>query len=187
MTAVLLTPQRHPHPRSFATLTEPVSRGPGAVGAGVAVVVARVHVLRGDRDTAPVLDRHVRAGVPTPHRWRMVADVLVTRGGPGRPGALARRHPGALVTAAYHGQDCWLRLGIGGGARLRMRKRSTAFGAAAPPWDLPWPDWASLVHAWLVAGVPPEALAPSSARLIPARTGAGGAAPEQTVLLRAEP
>ncbi|MET8180847.1 hypothetical protein [Streptomyces sp. NPDC005336] len=183
MTAVLLTPDSRAHPRSFATLTEPVRRAPGAA---VAVVLARVTVLRADRDTAPVLDRHLRVGIPAPHRWRMAADVLVTSGGPGQPAALARRHPGALVTAAYHGPDCWLRLRIGGGARLRMRKRTAAPGAAAPPRDLSWPVWASLVHAWLVAGVPPEALAPSSARLIPARTGAGGVAPEQTVLLRTE-
>jgi hypothetical protein len=197
VTAVLLVPDGlagvwpgPARPWPLVAVTDPADGAPDAADttegadASVTMVVIRVGTVSAGRPS-PVLDRHLRAGGAAPRPWRMAADVLVAPGGPERAAGLARRHPGALVTAAHSGSDCWVLLGTGTRTPLRLRKRGAPSGAAAPPGDLPWPVWASLVHAWLVAGVSPRTLASSSARPVPVPLGPWGATRGQTVLLRA--
>jgi hypothetical protein len=94
------------------------------------------------------VDRHVRVGLPAPRPWPLLADVLVAQGVDGSTvDALAATHPGAAVVAVHHGaQACWLRLGPYG--QVPVRLALDARHAAVRPWHA----WASLAHAWLVAG-----------------------------------
>jgi hypothetical protein len=181
MTAVLLVQDDPPLPLGLALLTEPVPGGPPGNTAGVAgtgtgtgtgtragVVTTVVQVVRADTGTL-VVDRHLRVDAGAADPWRMAADVLIGRGGPPQVTALARRHPGALVVAAHHGGDCWMQLGIGQDRPVRAHWREPEGGAAGGT-GLPWPLWASAVHAWLVAGIPPEDVCASSALVLgPAR------------------
>ncbi|TSB20679.1 hypothetical protein [Streptomyces benahoarensis] len=101
-------------------------------------------------DGGRVTDHHLRVAPPAPRPWPLLADVLVVRD-PGRAGA-AHLAPGAAVLALPQGptecrmrcgprRDAWVELGSG--------------HAAVAPWEV----WASLAHAWLVAGLPVRALA----------------------------
>ncbi|MBM9503670.1 hypothetical protein [Actinacidiphila acididurans] len=159
MTAVLLFPDDPGQPRALAVLG-----GPGPAGTGPAPTV--VQVVRADTGAVTV-DRHLRveADADAPDPWRVVADVLVTRGGPQQVTELARHHPGALVVAAHDGPDCWLLLGSPRDSRVRACWRRPDPGTAAGT-DPPWPVWASLVHSWLVAGIPAETVRTSSALLL---------------------
>jgi hypothetical protein len=111
----------------------------------------------------PFVDRHLRVALPAPSPWPPLADVLLAPGAPGAPGtggtegtggvtvdATAARHPGAAVVAVHHGtRVCRLRLGPydSGATRAPLSLTLTARHAALHP----WPVWASLAHAWLVA------------------------------------
>lgn len=114
-----------------------------------------------------VVDEHLRAGLHAPLRGRRLADVLVgcdgdegdgsdAFDGPGygpdggcavctRRGS-ASRHPGALVVAVPRGAECVLR--YGGCAAAGDRLTLDGAHRARAPWEV----WASLAHAWLVAG-----------------------------------
>lgn len=188
MTAVLLVPDSHAHPAALGVLAEPVCRAGGGIGADSTAVVSTVMVARTDTG-APVVDRHLRVGVSAPRPWRLAADVLMAPGGASQATSLACRHPGALVVAAVRDRECWVRVRVGtsGGVLLRIREQAAAPRAGSPPRLPPWPVWASLVHAWLVAGLPAQALASSSAHLVRAGSPPGTAVRERTVLLRAEP
>jgi hypothetical protein len=151
---------------------------------GRAQVVVRV--LRSDT-VRTRRDHHLRVLLPHPHPWPAVADVLVEGQAGDRPWrehadrarGLARARPGAQVVAAHGASRCVLR--VRGDRTLRLTTESG--GGAA------WATWASLVHAWLVAGVPPAALAGSSAHLLRLPSGDDGARPswDQTVALRPHP
>lgn len=103
-----------------------------------------------------IVDEHLRVALPAPHPWPSLADVLVGPGtGHGAADALAASHPGAAVVAVHDGtrpRMCRLRLGPYGIDAVRLTL--TAGHAAMCCWD----TWASLAHAWLVAGLPPEGL-----------------------------
>lgn len=119
-----------------------------------------------------VVDEHLRAGLHAPLRVRRLADVLVGCGGDGsRPRGVCAEctgpastllHPGALVVAVPRTAHCVVRYGtdaddaagaasphssgIGGVLTLGGAHRALAS----------WEVWASLAHAWLVAGPPME-------------------------------
>lgn len=137
-----------------------------------------------------VIDEHLRIRLSAPHPMPLLADVLVAgwpqagldhagirrttfpEGTARAEGAsdeaparfvawLADCHPGALVVAVYRGPYCWLRLG--GGARTLVRR---------PDWPVQsWAVWASVAHAWLVAGLRPEAFDPATVRVTRAVRG----------------
>jgi hypothetical protein len=100
----------------------------------------------------PLVDRHLRVVLPAPHPWPVLADVLVSPGTDASAAdALAAAHPGAAVIAVHDGAGmCWLRVDSGGVVRLTLTARHAALCS--------WPAWASLAHAWLVAGLPPAEL-----------------------------
>jgi len=112
-------------------------------------------------DAVPFLDRHIRARARGATPWPQLADVLAGPGGRRcsqehallELGQLRRQHPGALVTVLPYGDHrCAVRLGCG-----------TVLLLAPPPGEpgrslLPLPTVASILHAWLAAGVPPHAL-----------------------------
>ncbi|RAJ62435.1 hypothetical protein K378_03786 [Streptomyces sp. Amel2xB2] len=154
---------------SYAVLTESApaggfaERGPGAARCVRVVLTGSA----GER----VVDEHLRAGLHAPPHGRGLADVLVGcdggddgNGGNGRgPGAdggcarcagpePARRHPGALVVAVPQGEGCVLRYGAASPYASGTRGR-LALGPAQRA-CAPWESWASLAHAWLVAGRP---------------------------------
>ncbi|MEV2234252.1 hypothetical protein AB0H69_37595 [Streptomyces phaeochromogenes] len=111
----------------------------------------------------PFVDRHLRVTLPAPSPWPSLADVLLAPDVPGGGGAggrgdtegaaadaMAAGHPGAAVVAVHHGTRlCRLRLGPydSGATRAPLTLTLTARHAALHP----WPVWASLAHAWLVA------------------------------------
>jgi len=102
----------------------------------------------------PFVDRHLRVALPAPSPWPSLADVLLAPGAPGTGGAtadaLAAGHPGAAVVAVHEGtRVCRLRLGPydSGATPAPLALTLTARHAALHP----WPVWASLAHAWLVA------------------------------------
>ncbi|MFJ2264236.1 hypothetical protein ACIOKD_39180 [Streptomyces sp. NPDC087844] len=99
----------------------------------------------------PFVDRHLRVALPAPGPWPPLADVLLARGAPDAAADTpAACHPGAAVVAVHHGtRVCRLRLGPydSGTARAPLTVTLTARHAALHP----WPVWASLAHAWLVA------------------------------------
>lgn len=114
----------------------------------------------------PFMDRHLRVALPAPSPWPPLADVLLAPGAQGAPGgagtrgtggmggaaadAMAASHPGAAVVAVHHGTRlCRLRLGPydSGATRTPLTLTLTARHAALHP----WPVWASLAHAWLIA------------------------------------
>ncbi|MFF9480180.1 hypothetical protein [Streptomyces sp. NPDC014733] len=116
-------------------------------GAGTAVRTAvRLRLPDGRRMT----DHHLRVAPPAPRPWPLLADVLVVRD-PGRAGA-AHLAPGAAVLALPQGPS---------GCRLRCGPRRDAWVELGPGHAAvaPWEVWASLAHAWLVAGLPVQALA----------------------------
>lgn len=127
---------------------DPEARGP----------VRRTEVTLLHPDTgAPVVDEHVRVRLPAPSPLPLLADVLVAGGdGPGSATALAARHPGALVVAVHRGPRCWLLLGGQG--------RPMALDARRP--GTPWAVWASVAHAWLVAGLPVAEFGTTAVRVI---------------------
>lgn len=129
-----------------------VGRAPGAVRR---IRVALMHPVSG----VPVVDEHVRVSLPAPGPWPLLADVLVGRGeGDGCAAGLAARHPGALVVAVRCGGKCWLRLGSESltleSLALTLGRAGARPSAAEPAWGI----WASVAHAWLVAGLPVVAL-----------------------------
>lgn len=166
------------------TLTGTVT-GAGTVGGTGTVTLAcgpagcrtRVALVRPGTGRL-VVDEHLRVRLPAAHPWPSLADVLYGAGqGPGDAAELAARHPGALVVAVHRGRDCWLRLGPEG-VVLRLTSRRTDPGA-------PWGGWglrASLAHAWLVAGLPAEAL--RSARVRPPRGQSGAARSSRSTRVR---
>ncbi|MDQ1026921.1 hypothetical protein QF035_004503 [Streptomyces umbrinus] len=111
----------------------------------------------------PFVDRHLRVALPAPSPWPPLADVLLAPDAPDAPSggstrgtggaaadAMAAGHPGAAVVAVHHGTRlCRLRLGPydSGATRAPLSLTLTACHAALRP----WPVWASLAHAWLVA------------------------------------
>ncbi|NEB03152.1 transcriptional regulator [Streptomyces sp. SID13726] len=102
-----------------------------------------------------VVDRHLRVALPAPLPWPLLADVLVTPGShAGVADRLASTHPGAAVVAVHCGSVCWLRLGPDLGPADVVRLTLTAQHAALRSWAA----WASLAHAWLVAGLSPAHL-----------------------------
>ncbi|MGG7574292.1 hypothetical protein [Streptomyces sirii] len=111
----------------------------------------------------PVVDRHLRVRTPAPRPWPRLADVLAVPGADAAAaGDMAGRHPGAAVVAVYRdGERCGLRLGGpygSGGALLELDARRSA--------GICWETWASLAHAWLVAGLPVAGLASAAVRVI---------------------
>lgn len=127
---------------------DPRARGP----------VRRTEVTLLHPDTgAPVVDEHVRVRLPAPSPLPLLADVLVAPGdGPRSATALAARHPGALVVAVHRGPRCWLLLGgAGRPVVLDGRRRGTR-----------WAVWASVAHAWLVAGLPVAEFGATAVRVI---------------------
>jgi len=130
-----------------------------AVARGVTLVEA---VVRREDGTAPFLDRHLRARARGARPWPRMADVLTAPGGRGcsreralrELGRLRQQHPGALVTVLRYGEHrCAVRLGSGAVLLL-----APAPGAPVRAL-LPSSAVASLLHAWLAAGIPPDALA----------------------------
>lgn len=128
----------------------------------------------------PFVDRHLRVALPAPSPWPPLADVLLAPGVPGAGGtgdtegaaadATAADHPGAAVVAVHEGtRVCRLRLGPydSGATRAPLTLTFTARHAALHP----WPVWASLAHAWLIAhaGTPWPGAAGADARLPGAR------------------
>ncbi|GAB2768845.1 hypothetical protein GCM10027091_00310 [Streptomyces daliensis] len=124
---------------------------------------------------APLRDLHLRADTTVPGPPLPLADVLVRRGGSAREAAVLRtRHPGALVVAVSSAQRCWLRLapGVGCGHEHERGRERAAEGItlelrACPVPGLSWAAWASLAHAWLVAGLPAEGLRTATGRIVP--------------------
>lgn len=151
------------------------------------VVRVSVTVVRTDTRDA-VLDNHIRARIPSPDPWPDLADVITGSNERGQSrrnsftsvAALAHRHPGALVVAGSGSPKCPIVLC--GQLLLGLRVHDSKLAAA----DLPWPVWTSLIHAWLVAGLPPVALAASSAHAIQLAGCAGAVGRQQGVLLRQE-
>lgn len=145
-----------------------------AVAPGAELVEA---VVRREGCAALLPDCHLRARPGGSQSWAQLADVLV---GPdvGRCsrrralvalGELRRRCPGALVTVVPYGdRRCAVRLGSGLVLLL----------APAPGWPerarLPSAALASLLHAWLAAGVPPQALAPAVVETVRYPSAGGG-------------
>ncbi|WP_314174663.1 hypothetical protein [Streptomyces winkii] len=140
-------------------------QGPGA-GRFVRVVLTGA---AGER----VVDEHLRAGLHAPPRGRRLADVLVGCGGNDGPRpdcgcaactgrGSAVRHPGALVVAVPRNAECVLRYGAaaGGASGFAAPDASGTDGrltlGSAHRARAPWEAWASLAHAWLVAGWPME-------------------------------
>lgn len=133
---------------TVALYEDPRARGP----------VRRTEVTLLHPDTgAPVVDEHVRVRLPAPSPLPLLADVLVAGGdGPRSATALAGRHPGALVVAVHRGPRCWLLLG-GEGRPVTLDARRT---------EAPWAIWASVAHAWLVAGLPVARFATTAIRIV---------------------
>lgn len=115
---------------------------------------------------AEVVDEHSRVGLPAPARTAALADVLLAdvphgdlpradAAGPARAAELAAAHPGALVVAVHRGHDCWIRFTCQGRTRVLAVHRPDA-GPGGQVWDV----LASLVHAWLSAGLPADRLGP---------------------------
>ncbi|MFE0188906.1 transcriptional regulator [Streptomyces sp. NPDC058989] len=122
----------------------------------------------------PVVDRHLRVRTPAPRPWPRLADVLAVPGADAAAaGDVAGRHPGAAVVAVYRdGERCGLRLGgpYGSGGALLSLGAGRAAGIC-------WETWASLAHAWLVAGLSVAGLASAAVRVIrrPVPWGQSGA------------
>lgn len=93
-------------------------------------------------------DEHLRADADAPYRLRGIADVLV--------GTVSRPEDcrNAAVIATPRGEQCLLQCGVAGGSRPVVRVLLGAAHRAQAPWE----TWASVAHAWLVAGFPAEAL-----------------------------
>ncbi|MFG2291264.1 hypothetical protein ACGFOU_34955 [Streptomyces sp. NPDC048595] len=111
----------------------------------------------------PVVDRHLRVTTPAPRPWPRLADVLAVPGADTAAACdVAGRHPGAAVVAGYRdGEGCGLRLGGpygSGGALLELAARRSA--------GICWETWASLAHAWLVAGLSVAGLASAAVRVV---------------------
>jgi hypothetical protein len=149
-----------PHSRAETEKTD------GAGGSAASAVLATVSadtegnttvVLR-RADAPPIRDPHLRVevGKATPKSRR--ADVVV--GHSYEVDELARQHPGALVVAGRRSAEYRLRLGPDTGMVLRI----TGAGST-------WPMWSSVLHAWLVAGLPPAALGHASGLAVHAGGG----------------
>ncbi|WP_405986108.1 hypothetical protein [Streptomyces sp. NBC_00872] len=148
----------------------------GTVVSGTVVfeAVRHIRVALVHPDTgAPVVDEHLRVGLPAPGPWPLLADVLLSDGegarGVTEPRTVRSRlaesaecHPGALVVGVRLGSVCRLRVGPGG-TELTLRAPRAV---SAPPWGV----WASLAHTWLVAGLPWAELASATVRLLPPRS-----------------
>jgi hypothetical protein len=127
--------------------------------------VRRMRIAMVHPDTgAPIVDEHLRAQLPAPGPWPLLADVLLAKGDEAQSAELAARHPGALVIAVHGGSECCLRLGPEDLVRT-LRTRPPASGAS-------WAIWASLAHTWLVAGLPVAALGSASVRVLRAHSAA---------------
>ncbi len=139
-----------------------------AVGAGsVRAAYGAVHRVRVGLllpgSGRPVVDRHLRVTTPAPRPWPRLADVLAVPGADTAAACdVAGRHPGAAVVAVYRdGEGCGLRLGGphgSGGALLELAARRSA--------GICWETWASLAHAWLVAGLSVAGLASAAVRVV---------------------
>ncbi|GGO95097.1 hypothetical protein GCM10012280_51530 [Wenjunlia tyrosinilytica] len=148
--AALLAPNDPTRPGALALLTESAT-GP----------IAEVETTVVPLDTgAPVREHHLRVALPGPDEWAAVADVLVQTV-PGEPGPrlaeLVARHPGALVVAVRARTGSLVR--IGGSEPTVL---SVNIGEGTPAWSM----WASLIHAWLAAGVPSAVLATAAVRRV---------------------
>ncbi|QKW38405.1 hypothetical protein HUT06_33975 [Actinomadura sp. NAK00032] len=104
----------------------------------------------GDGPVPSPCDEHLVAGPEeTSPAWLAAADVIVARAG--EPARLLTAHPGCLVAVAVTEQGCLL---AAGGVQARLDPvlggTCTVDDAAA---------FASAVHAWLVTGGSPAALA----------------------------
>lgn len=137
----------------MTALTVALYEDPRARGPVRRTEVTLLHPATG----APVVDEHVRVRLPAPSPLLLLADVLVAGGdGPRSATALAGRHPGALVVAVHRGPRCWLLLG-GAGRPVTLDARRT---------DAPWAIWASVAHAWLVAGLPVAEFGTTAVRIV---------------------
>ncbi|WP_399092008.1 hypothetical protein ACGH2B_21125 [Streptomyces sp. BBFR2] len=156
-------------------------RGPGPGGATLLAVAGETPVpdaVTAVRATVRlrlpggrwVTDHHLRVAPPAPRPWPLLADVLVVRAA--EPAGEAYLAPGAAVLALPQGptrcrmrcapwRDTWVELGSG--------------HAAVASWEI----WASLAHAWLVAGLPVRALAAAAVRVVPAGHPAAPSAPSR--------
>ncbi|WP_225848191.1 transcriptional regulator [Streptomyces sp. HPF1205] len=143
---------------------------------------------------AEVVDEHLRVGLPAPARTAALADVLLADlphgdprhadgQGPARAAELAAAHPGALVVAVHRGNDCWIRFTCQGLTRVPAVHRQDA-----GPGGQVWGVLASLVHAWLGAGLPVERLGPvlssAAVRVHPAAGPADPSPPNPSSLAR---
>lgn len=148
---------------AMVTVTERVMAG-GEQGPGEGLFVRVVLTgAAGDR----VVDEHLRAGLHAPFRRRRLADVLVGCGDDPRPGGACAvcsgrgstlRHPGAPVVAVPRGAECVLRYGAAACAAAPYASGTGALLTLGSAHRLraPWEVWASVAHAWLVAGWPME-------------------------------
>lgn len=98
-------------------------------------------LITGARGTVAA-DEHLRATAGAPLRVRGIADVLV---GPERPAECL----GAAVVAVPSGDRCLLECGVADGRAVVPVRLGPAHRAQAS-----WETWASVAHAWLVAGLP---------------------------------
>ncbi|MGW6741226.1 hypothetical protein ACWGDX_10875 [Streptomyces sp. NPDC055025] len=149
---------------------------PATVVSGTVVfeAVRHIRVALVHPDTgAPVVDEHLRVGLPARGPWPLLADVLLSDCEGARSATepctarshlaeSAECHPGALVVGVRLGSVCRLRVGPGGTELTLRAPRSVP----APPWGV----WASLAHTWLVAGLPWAELASATVRLLPPRS-----------------
>ncbi|WP_198535002.1 hypothetical protein [Streptomyces natalensis] len=142
-----------------------VSAGPGPSCAH------RVRVTLRGGGRGPVVDDHLRVGAQAPPPWPRLADVVVAAGTHAAAAdGTAAAYPGAAVVAvARDAVRCRLRLGPYGGGYgdgydsvlLGLHRRG--------PGAVSWAVWASLAHAWLVAGLPAAALASVTVRQLTGR------------------
>lgn len=142
------------------TVTKPASRsGYSELGFHDGQFI-RVSLSPAEGSSATLHDEHLRVGLHAPPGRRRLADVLVgcDRGtchgaGACTAGVRSLHHPGVLVVAVPVGAGCVLRFGPAARAAGPLKLGETHRAQA------PWEVWASVAHAWLVAGLPVRDLA----------------------------
>lgn len=157
--AALLVPDDVTQPRILAVPSDVAPLTPGRFTVVVSTRVSRVRADGPDAPNAATEDRHIRASDGSSPAWRVAADVLTTFARAGgteltaRVEGLAHHHPGALVVMAHssaQGRVLIRTCRPPHGQLVAMHRLAADEGA--------WPVWASLVHAWLIGGVPAEVL-----------------------------